>query len=100
MTSAFRFTIARAATICALSLAFSAAAFAQTAERTAADAPSQNRETKRQHDSLTMHFLRSPKAKPAAGTNATGKFRGRPEPVQASEPAETPLPVRKKKSKQ
>ncbi len=80
-----------------LGLALPAAAAAQAAERVGADAPSRNRETVVQHDSLAVHFLRSPKAKPAtrsgAGTvAASAKFRGRREPIESVAPIATPLP--------
>ncbi len=78
---------------------------AQTAQRTAADAPSRNRETIVQHDSLAVHFLRSPKAKPAArrlvssDSPSSAKFRGHREPVQATLPSGTPLPTKKTATK-
>jgi len=74
---------------------------AQVAQRTAPDAPSRNRETLVQHDSLAVHFLRSPKAKPAArqsagiGSPSSAKFRGRREPIELTIPAGTPLPTKK-----
>ncbi|MDZ7630134.1 MAG: hypothetical protein U5K74_01945 [Gemmatimonadaceae bacterium] len=81
-------------------------AAAQSAERVADDAPSRNRETHVQHDSLAVHFLRAPKAKPAARTTggapdvSSAKFRGRPAPVATSAPVATPLPTKRKSPKQ
>ena len=80
-------------------------AAAQVAQRTGADAPSRNRETLVQHDSLAVHFLRSPKAKPAARAMAStaspssAKFRGRREPLEVTPPAATPLPTKKAAAK-
>ncbi len=105
VTSEIRMVFSRAAATAALALVLPAVAMAQVAERSAADSLSKNRETKLQHDSLAVHFLRAPKAKPAArsvdgaGAAPSAKFRGRPEPVSAPELPNTPLPTRKLKSK-
>jgi hypothetical protein len=78
---------------------------AQAADRVIADTPSRSSATRMQHDSLTVHFLRSPKAKPAAlsvgGKTAAQarKFNGKPDAEQPSAPVFTPLPVRERTAK-
>lgn len=78
---------------------------AQSAQRTVADAPSSSRETRLQHDSLTVHFIRTPKGKPAsmsiAGKPSSTelKFRGKAIPQGTAAPVETPLPTRAKVTK-
>ena len=78
---------------------------AQAAQRTVADAPSASRETRRQHDSLTVHFIRTPKGKPASMSIAGKpsptdlKFRGKATPQVATAPVETPLPTRARATK-
>ncbi len=80
-------------------------ATAQVAPRTVADAPSRNPETLVQHDSLAVHFLRSPKVKPAArpvasvASPSSAKFRGRREPLDLPAPTATPLPTKKAAAK-
>lgn len=106
MTRDVRLLLSRAAATAALAVILPAVAMAQVAARAVEDTPSKSRETKLQHDSLAVHFLRTPKAKPSAravaGTRGelSAKFRGRPEPVAATEPVATPLPTRKGKPKQ
>jgi hypothetical protein len=78
---------------------------AQSADRVITDTPSRSSATHIQHDSLTVQFLRAPKAKPAAlsvgGKTAAQarKFDGKPEPVQPSAPVVTPLPTRARVTK-
>jgi hypothetical protein len=85
-----------------LTLALPAVSRAQTAARTAPDQPSTNRETHRQHDSLAVHFLRSPKAKPA-GIGATRarktKSAAATDSGTASAVNTTPLPTRARTAK-
>ena len=96
--------ILRALVPCAFLCAIPAALPAQVAVRTA-DAPSHNAETRMQAESLTVHFLRTPKGKPAAlsvgGKTAaqSRKFSGKPDATQQREPVETPLPVRARTAK-
>lgn len=83
-------------------LALPALGRAQVAARPGTAQPSSNLETHRQHDSLAVHFLRSPKAKPSAnrvaraqktrGTTASG-------PDTASAVLATPLPARARVTK-
>jgi hypothetical protein len=102
----FRFTrLAPLGTAFILAVVLPGQLMAQAAQRTAPDRPSQNRETLVQHDSLAVHFLRTPKAKPTARQNASksgpsaAKFRGRPEPIASTMPVETPLPTKKAAAK-
>ena len=96
--------ILRALVLCAFLGALPAALPAQVAVRTA-DTPSRNAETRVQADSLTVHFLRTPKGKPAAlsvgGKTAaqSRKFSGKPDATSQREPVETPLPVRARTAK-
>lgn len=96
--------ILRALVLCAFLGALPAALPAQVAVRTA-DTPSRNAETRVQADSLTVHFLRTPKGKPAAlsvgGKTAaqSRKFSGKPDAKLQREPVETPLPVRARTAK-
>ena len=93
----------RGLVICAI--ACSAPVLVQAQVSASVDAPSRNAETRRQHDSLTVHFLRTPKGKPAAlsvggRTSAQSrKFSGKPAADLRSEPVETPLPVRASSTK-
>jgi hypothetical protein len=96
--------ILRSLVICVLAAVLPSAIRAQTAAR-AADSPSRNAETRVQADSLTVHFLRAPKSKPAAlsvgGKTAaqSRKFSGKPDATSQHEPVETPLPVRARTTK-
>ncbi len=78
---------------------------AQAADRGVTDTPSRSSATRIQHDSLTVHFLRTPKGKPAAlsvgGKTAAQarKFSGKPEPIAQSAPVFTPLPTRARTTK-
>ena len=90
--------------VCALIVAPLAMLRAQTAVR-AADVPSRSAEARVQSDSLTVHFLRTPKGKPAAlsvgGRTAAQarKFSGKAEAAQRAAPPETPLPERARTTK-
>jgi hypothetical protein len=78
------------------------AAGAQSAARVAPDRPSTNAETRRQSDSLTVHFLRTPKAKPNVRSGAalgTAAAKAAGDTARAT-PATTPLPTRSRKPKQ
>jgi hypothetical protein len=80
------------------------AAAAQTGARVAADRPSTSAETRRQSDSLTVHRLRTPKAKPvtrgtAAQRVAARKAAGDASGASALTPATTPLPMRSRRPK-
>lgn len=96
----------RAILTVAAALAFSgvtpAVTFAQAATRTVTDAPSTNRETRVQRDSLAVHFLRHPKGKPAslsvagASPSAARAAKGGADTPPAVRVA-TPLPTRKPK---
>lgn len=85
-----------------LALALPAVSRAQTAARTVPDQASSNGETHRQHDSLAVHFLRAPKAKPA-GTGA--KHARKTKSVAATDSGTaslvitTPLPTRARTAK-
>ena len=104
-----RLRLLRAAGIAAVLLTFAPSiARAQVAARAAGDVPSTNREARMQSDSLTVHFLRQPHAKPAARIAASltpaeqRKFAGRPTPLvrsAAPAPVVTPLPTRARTTK-
>jgi hypothetical protein len=67
------------------------AAMGQSTPRSAVDRPSENRETRTQHDSLAVHFARKPKVKshgPVPGTQARTS-------APRIMPQETPLPEKR-----
>ena len=104
MTPKRRTALSRMLIVCALIVAPVAVLRAQTAVR-APDVASRSAEARVQSDSLTVHFLRTPKGKPAAlsvgGTAAAHarKFSGKAEEAQRVAPLETPLPERARKTK-
>ena len=72
---------------------------AQAAQRTTVDRPSQNRETRAQHESLAVHFVRTPKAKSGSAGASTGTPDTRAQtPMRRGVPQETPLPVKRRGS--
>jgi hypothetical protein len=78
------------------------AAQAQSASRATAEARSTNRETHIQHDSLAVHFLRSPKAKPAGAASAAARKSAahvRRDSAPATTVNTTPLPAKARQSK-
>jgi hypothetical protein len=91
----------RLAIVAALMLAAPSVGRAQSAARSASDQPSTNRETHRQHDSLAVHFLRAPKAKPAAGARTAAKQAGMEasDSISGAALRTTPLPTRARRSK-
>ncbi len=104
----FRCTMLRTAAAVALTLLVPTLAHAQASAvvRAAGDAPSTNVETRRQSDSLTVHFIRKPKGKPAArsapdaSANAfSKKFEGRPDIQPRRATPSTPLPERARVTK-
>ncbi len=103
MTPRRNSSIVRGFVTCALAFVAPALLRAQVAARV--DAPSRSAETRLQHDSLTVHFLRTPKGKPAAlsvggKTSAQSrKFSGKPAAELRAAPVETPLPVRARTTK-
>lgn len=103
MTRDCRCAVARIAAVLVVIVGVPSLLPAQAAPRAASEDPSRNRETLVQHDSLAVHFLRSPKVKPAVQSRAAAvqtppaKVGGRHEPVAASAPVETPLPTKKAK---
>ena len=100
-----RASVVLALAVCASSVALPKMLAAQTATRGESDAPSRSAETRKQTDSLTVHFLRTPKGKPAAlsiGGKAAAqarKFDGKPEPTVPEETVDTPLPTRARSTK-
>ena len=104
MTPDHHTALSRMLIVCALIVTPPATLRAQTAVR-AAEAPSRSAEARVQSDSLTVHFLRTPKGKPAAlsvgGRTAAQarKFSGKAEATQRAAPPETPLPARARTTK-
>ena len=97
----------RAGTLMVLALLIPAVVRAQAAAavRSASDVPSTNVETRRMSDSLTVHFIRKPKGKPAARSVAgaaaeSKKFAGRPDVQARHVTPSTPLPERVRVTKQ
>jgi hypothetical protein len=104
----FRTAVLRAGAVMALTLLAPVMAHAQAAAavRPAGDVPSTNAETRRLNDSLTVHFIRNPKGKPAARSATVGasdalakKFEGRPDVQPRHAPPSTPLPERARVTK-
>jgi hypothetical protein len=102
MTITFRCTSAVALTTAIVCTLFAPRlVHAQSQARAATDVPSQRAETRTQHDSLTAHFIRSPKGKPAELSARGGKrdavktrLLGRSEGAAVQPRVETPLPTR------
>jgi hypothetical protein len=74
-------------------------ATAQSGTRVAADRPSTSAETRRQSDSLTVHRLRTPKAKPVTRGSAAQRLAAQKAGGDALTPATTPLPMRSRRPK-
>ena len=75
--------------------------------RAASGVPSTNAETRRMSDSLTVHFIRTPKGKPAsrsvvgaASSTTSKKFAGRSDVQARHITPSTPLPERVRTGKQ
>lgn len=104
MRRTLRTTVTRVSSVIVIALVTPALGAAQSTARVAADAPSTNRETHVQHDSLAVHFLRAPKAKPGTRSTAANPSKGKGgskvnTPVDTIR-VETPLPTRRAKAKQ
>ena len=69
---------------------------AQAARGTAADAPSRNRETRIQHDSLAVHFMRQPKAKPSGRARSATALTPKESSVPRVPSRATPLPEKRR----
>lgn len=97
-----RTTAIRSGCAVVLSLVLPTVSRAQDVARTVPDQPSANRETHRQHDSLAVHFLRTPKAK-RAGTGAAHarntKGAAATDASAVSAINTTPLPTRARNTK-
>lgn len=96
--------VVRVSSVIGIALATPALVAAQSAARAATDMPSTNRETHIQTDSLAVHFLRTPKAKPAQSSavaiSQVGKRGGKVDSPAEVIRVETPLPTRRAKPKQ
>ena len=89
----------------ALALAVASPSLLRAQASARVDTPTKSAETRRQHDSLTVHFIHNPRGKPAAlsvgGKTAaqSRKFSGKPASDLRPMPTETPLPVRARTTK-
>lgn len=69
---------------------------AQATRGAAADTPSRNRETRLQHDSLAVHFVRQPKAKPSGRARSAGPVAPAQSSVPRAPSQDTPLPEKRR----